>query len=317
MSLKRRHFLALGGLSSLGLFAFLGKTLQSQIAHGTDTKLAGTSHSQPPTSGATPATATASGTTPLLRFISVADTGTGDKGQYRVAEAMTRYHQQNPYDLVVLAGDNIYTNGEIEKIGAVFERPYKSLLQQGVKFYACLGNHDIRSANGEHQLKYPGFNMQGRHYTFRRDRVQFFALDTNGNANWKTQLLWLEQELSRSDAPWKIVFGHHPVYSSGVYGVNKAFIQTLTPLFQKYRVQLYINGHDHSYERTQSINGTTYVVCGGGAGTRPVSRSSWTEYSASQLSFAAYEVYSDRIAISGIGTDNRVFDRGIIQMQTV
>lgn len=317
MSLKRRQFIILGGLSGLGLFAFLGKTLQSQIARSTATNPGATSNSEPATSGSTPATATASGTAPLLRFVSVADTGTGDKGQYSVAKAMTSYHQQNPFDLVVLAGDNIYTNGEIEKIGEVFERPYKSLLQQGVKFFACLGNHDIRTANGNLQLAYPGFNMQGRYYTFRRDKVQFFALDTNGNANWKTQLLWLEQELSRSDAPWKIVFGHHPVYSSGVYGVNQTFIQMLTPLFQKYRVQLYINGHDHNYERTQTINGTTYLVCGGGAGTRPVNRSSWTEYSASRLSFAALEVYGDRMVISGIGTDNRVFDQGVIPLQVV
>jgi phosphodiesterase/alkaline phosphatase D-like protein len=41
---------------------------------------------------------------------------------------MTNYHSKSPYDLVVLAGDNIYTNGEMEKIAAVFERPYAPLL---------------------------------------------------------------------------------------------------------------------------------------------------------------------------------------------
>jgi acid phosphatase len=246
----------------------------------------------------------------------VADTGTGATGQYAVAGAMSRYHQLNPYDLVVLAGDNIYNNGEIEKIGAVFEQPYQVLLQQGVKFQAVLGNHDIRTANGDPQVRYPGFNMQGRYYTFRRGDVQFFALDTNHNADWKAQLPWLEKELSGSDAPWKIVFGHHQIYSSGQYGLNQPFIETLTPIFQKYRVQLYINGHDHNYERTQPIKGTTYVVCGAGAGTRPMRRSEWTAHAASQLSFAAYEVYSDRIIISGIGTDNSVFDQGIIPLQS-
>jgi len=190
------------------------------------------------------------------------------------------------------------------------------LLKQGVKFYACLGNHDIRTDNGDPQVSYPGFNMQGRYYTFRRDPVQFFALDTNHNAEWKTQLAWLEQELSRSDAPWKIVFGHHPIYSSGVYGVDRTFIKALTPIFQKYGVQLYINGHDHNYERTQSIKGTTYLICGAGAGVRPVGRSAWTAHSASQLSFAAFDVYSDHIVISGIGTNNRIFDQGVIQLET-
>ena len=252
----------------------------------------------------------------LLRFVSVADTGTGAKGQYAVAGAMNFYHKQNPYNLVVLAGDNIYNNGEIEKINAVFERPYQPLLKQGVKFQACLGNHDIRTANGDPQVHYAGFNMKGRYYTFRRNQVQFFALDTNSNADWKNQLIWLEQELSRSKATWKVVFGHHPIYASGVYGSNPEFIKTFTPLFQKYGVQLYINGHEHHYERTRSINGTTYLISGSGAGTRPVGRSEWTEYSAEKLSFAAYEVYPDRIEVQAIATDNSVFDKGVIQLKS-
>jgi acid phosphatase len=90
----------------------------------------------------------------LLRFVSVADIGTGAKGQYVVAWSMNSYHQENPYDLVILAGDNIYNNGEIEKIDAVFERPYQPLLKKGVKFHACLGNHDIRTDNGVPQMNF-------------------------------------------------------------------------------------------------------------------------------------------------------------------
>jgi 3',5'-cyclic AMP phosphodiesterase CpdA len=300
MKLKRRQFLFLGSLSAIGT-GFLG--FVSRYGKNAQTAVAKTTVAATPKNNV------------LLRFVSVADTGTGDRSQYSVAKAMTRYHSQNPYDLVVLAGDNIYTDGEIEKINAVFERPYAPLLQQGVKFQAVLGNHDIRTANGDLQLKYIGFNMKGRYYTFRRENVQFFALDTNNNADWENQLKWLEQELSRTNAPWKVVFGHHPVYASGVYGSDSTLITAFTPLFQKYGVQLYINGHEHHYERTRSINGTTYLICGGGAGTRPVGRSEWTEYSAEKLSFAAYEVYPDRIEISGIGTDNRVFDKGIVPIK--
>ncbi|MBD2497353.1 metallophosphoesterase [Nostoc sp. FACHB-280] len=301
MKLKRRQFLSLSGLGAVGT-----GILSWTLAHHNSSSDDFAAIAAKPTKKDL-----------LLRFVSVADTGTGAKGQYAVAEAMNFYHKQNPYNLVVLAGDNIYNNGEIEKINAVFERPYQPLLKKGVKFYACLGNHDIRTANGEPQLKYPGFNMQGkRYYTFRRNQVQFFALDTNSNADWKKQLPWLEQELSRSDAPWKVVFGHHPVYASGVYGNNPGFIKVFTPLFQKYGVQLYINGHEHHYERTKSINGTTYLITGGGAGTRPVGRSEWTEYSASSLSFAAYEVYADRIEVKAIGTDKRVFDQGVIPIKS-
>lgn len=311
MSLNRRQFLFLTSLSVFGV-AIFSKLLRSQTPESSNIS---------PTNTDNLASASADALIkpvegpPLLRFVSVADTGTGATGQYAVAAAMTRYHQLNPYDLVILAGDNIYNNGEMEKIGAVFEKPYQGLLQQGVKFQACLGNHDVRTDNGDDQVRYPGFNMAGRYYTFRRGDVQFFALDTNHNADWKAQLPWLEQELSGSNAPWKVVFGHHQIYSSGVYGLNQPFIKTLTPLFQKYRVQVYINGHEHNYERTRPIDGTTYVICGGGAGTRPVGRSQWTATSAERLSFAAYEVYRDRILISGIDTKNQVFDKGIIPLQ--
>lgn len=250
---------------------------------------------------------------PRLRFVALADSGSGDRNQYAVGKAMARYHRQSPYKLAILAGDNIYTNGEIEKIGAVFEQPYRDVLQQGVKFHACLGNHDIRTANGELQLRYPGFNMQGRYYTFRQGPVQFFAIDTNGNAPWKAQMAWLQQELSRSEAPWKIVFGHHPIYSSGVYGNDRALIRALTPLFKQYGVQLYINGHEHDYERTHVIDGTTYLITGiAGASLRRVGRSKWTAYSTSQFGFSALEVYDDRLQIQGIGADGQVFDRGVV-----
>lgn len=295
MNINRRQFLFLTGISTIGS-GFLGWKLsntnfliESAAANPLKKDL-------------------------LLHFVSVADTGTGTKGQYAVANAMNFYHQQNPYNLVVLAGDNIYNNGEIEKINQVFELPYQPLLKNGVKFHACLGNHDIRTDNGVPQVKYPGFNMQGRYYTFTQNQVQFFALDTNNNADWQNQLIWLEKELSSSQNPWKIVFGHHPIYSSGQYGSNKNFIKIFTPLFKKYNVQLYINGHEHNYERTSSINGTTYLICGAGAGNRPVGRSSWTEYSTSNLSFAAYNVYPERIEISGIDTNNRVFDQGLIKL---
>ena len=305
MNLKRRKFLIVGGLSGLGLTA-IGKTLSEQ-----------SSQSAYPVDAVAKIPIVPASKDPVLRFVAVADVGAGDRNQNAVSEAMTHYYQQNPYSLAVLAGDNIYTNGEMEKIGAVFEQPYATLLKQGVKFHACLGNHDIRNANGELQLRYAGYNMKGRHYTFREKSAQFFVLDTNTNADWNGQLTWLNQELSRSTAPWKIVYGHHPIYSSGHYGTSQEMVSLLTPVFKKHGVQLYINGHEHNYERTRPIDGTTYLITGiGGAYLRPVSRSQWTEYAVSRFGFSGVEVYDDRLEIQGIGTDHQVFDRGVVPIKS-
>lgn len=128
MPFKRRHFLFLSSLS-VGL-ALLGRILWKQGANSADVKSAIASNL------VKPATSLGAIKTPILRFVSVADTGTGTQEQYAVAKAMTHYHSQNDFDLVILAGDNIYNDGEIEKIGAVFERPYQPLLKQAVKFHA-------------------------------------------------------------------------------------------------------------------------------------------------------------------------------------
>jgi acid phosphatase len=300
MKFKRRHLLALAGLGGLG-FALTHKQFTSRLVVPAD--LTSTASTPPKPAG----------NDLMLRFVAVADTGAGDRNQFASANAMATYHQKHPYSFVVMAGDNIYDHGEMERIGVAFEQPYAPLLKQGVKFRACLGNHDIRTANGDPQVQYVGFNMQGRYYTYREKDVQFFVLDTNYNADWTDQLAWLDAELGRSTAPWKIVYGHHPIYSAGHYGDDPNMIKKLTPLFKKHQVQLYINGHEHNYERTVAIEGTTYLITGiGGAALRRISGGKRTTYAVSRYGFSALEVYPDRLEIQGIGTNGMVFDRGVV-----
>lgn len=257
---------------------------------------------------------------PLFRFIAAGDVGTGERSQYAVAQSMAQRWQAFPFPLALLTGDNIYEWGDIERVKEVFEQPYADLLQRGVTFRAVLGNHDFRANQGEDQIAYPGYNMPSRYYTFTEQTVQFFALDTNQAyiptrhraSAWDIQRRWLERALKDSRAPWKIVFAHHPIYSSGPHGSDHDLVRTLSPLFAEYGVQIYINGHDHNYERTKSINGTTYITSGNGAKLRRVGRSRWTAHARSQLGFAAFDVHSDRIVVKAIDTNNRVYDEAHI-----
>lgn len=248
-----------------------------------------------------------------LHFAVVGDTGRGNRAQYAVARAMARHHQETAFPLVLLTGDNIYEDGEMAKVRKVFEKPYRPLLKQAVQFRAVLGNHDIREGNGNGQVAYPGFNMDGRYYSFRRGLAHFFALDTNENSDWDQQLAWLKSTLANSDAPWKIIYGHHPIYSSGSrHGNSPDLIEKLCPIFQQYAVQLYCCGHDHNYERTHPIQGTTYLISGAGSGTRPVGKSAWTAYSEEILSFASVQVHPDKLLITGLDRQNNVIDQGVI-----
>jgi predicted phosphodiesterase len=298
MPFTRRHFLALSSLTGLSL-ALLGRELPSNSAA--------------PLPAVTTSPAARLEVPPeavLLRFAATADAGSGDRHQFAIGQAMADYRTKNPYDLVVMAGDNIYNSGDISLVNKVFEQPYAALLKENVKFRACLGNHDARTDKGDPQVKYPGFHMDGRAYTYKVDPAEFFVLDTTKYVDWQNQLTWLEQQLKDSKAKMKIVYGHHPVYASGAYGTDPEMVARLSPLFKKYRVQLYINGHEHHYERTTSIDGTTYLITGhGGASLRYVGKSDFTAYALSRYGFSAVEIRQNSFSIAGIDSKGEVFDQ--------
>ena len=252
-------------------------------------------------------------TSGTLRWLALADSGSGDSNQRAVGAQMAAVHRQRPVDLVVLGGDNIYPSGDMALIEATFRRPYAELLAAGVPFHAVLGNHDIRTANGNPQVAYPPFGMAGRFYNLRRGPVEFLMLDTNVNADWQRQLAWLRTVLARSTAPWKVVVGHHPIYSSGLYGNDPVLQAKFAALMQKHGVQLYINGHEHNYERSVPIDGITYlVVGGGGASLRPVIATAQTARSASVHSFAELEAGPRELRVSAWDKTGRLIDQAVI-----
>ena len=110
--------------------------------------------------------------------------------------------------------------------------------------------------------------MPAPYYTFRAGDVQFFALDTNEIR--ARQLAWLRQELERSRARWKVVYGHHPVYSAGAHGDSKALIEALLPVLRD-RADAYLCGHDHDMQHLKPAGGVHFFVAGaGGAHQRPI-----------------------------------------------
>jgi 3',5'-cyclic AMP phosphodiesterase CpdA len=248
-----------------------------------------------------------------LHWLATADSGSGDRQQLAVGAAMAALHGRDPADLVIMGGDNIYNEGEMTRVVAAFERPYRELLRAGVPFHAVLGNHDIRTSNGSGQLAYRGFGMRGRWYSLRRGPVEFFLIDTNGNAAWQHQMPWLKRSLAASNAPWKVVVGHHPIYSSGFYGNDRAAIARLTPLFRRHGVQLYINGHDHNYERSRPIDGTTYLTVGnGGASLRPVAPGPNSIRAVSIHGFSSLHADADSMTIEAFQSNGARLDRGRI-----
>jgi predicted MPP superfamily phosphohydrolase len=247
-----------------------------------------------------------------LTFAVIGDTGTGKAGQYAVARQMKAAYEKHPFEFVLMLGDNIYTNGAAKHFKKKFELPYAPLLNDGVQFYASLGNHDVRKGLNA-QIHYHNFNMGGRrYYSFLKGDVEFFALDsTKMDA---AQLAWLEVNLQASTAHWKVAFFHHPLYSSGKrHGSEMKLRAALEPLFTRFGVQVVFSGHDHFYERIQPQQGIQYFVAGASGQLRKNGMKKKTGLTAAfndvTHSFLLVQVNTTEMQIAAIGEDGSVLDR--------
>jgi len=245
-----------------------------------------------------------------LKFAAIGDNGTGDQPQYDVAQQMDRWHHHFAFDMVIMLGDNLYGSQRAADFVQKFERPYKPLLDAGVKFYASLGNHD-KTSNDAYKL----FNMGGaRYYTYARGYVRFFVLDSN--ILDQPQLTWLEGALRDATESWKIAYFHHPLYSDGGrHGSEVELRVRLEPLFVKYRVNVVYSGHDHIYERVLPQKGIYYFVAGAAGELRfgDLKRSNLTAAGFDQdRSFMLNEIAGDDLFFEAISRTGVTVDRGVI-----
>jgi 3',5'-cyclic AMP phosphodiesterase CpdA len=249
-----------------------------------------------------------------LKFAAMGDNGTGDQQQYDVANQMNAWHMRFPYDLVIMLGDNVYGGQKPADFLRKFERPYKALSDAGVRFYAALGNHDDPTAD----VAYPPFDMEGqRYYTYARQNVRFFVLDSNYLD--PRQVAWLDSALNAATEPWKICYFHHPLYSDGGrHGSEVDLRVRLEPLFLKYGVQVVYSGHDHIYERIKPQKGISYFVSGAGGELRQgdLKRSAMTAAGFDQdRSFMLNEIAGDDLFFQVVSRTGETVDQGVIHRE--
>jgi predicted phosphodiesterase len=252
-----------------------------------------------------------------LKFSVLGDFGTGASSQYQLADQMAKLHGHFNYQMVVLVGDNLYGSERPQDFQKKFEIPYKPLLDGGVKFYACLGNHDARE-----QRYYKLFNMNGKlYYTFDpKPEVRFFFLESTYPV--PEQIQWVEEELKASSNDWKIVVFHHPLYSSGErHGSDLRLRDVLEPLFLKYNVSVVLNGHDHFYERVKPQKGIQYFVVGSGGQLRAgnIDRRSGITAKGfdTDLVFMAAEIAGDEMYFNAIARTGQTVDSGVLTRRKV
>lgn len=246
-----------------------------------------------------------------VKFLAIGDTGTGTAQQKELAGVMLEYRKVFPYEFIIMVGDNMYGGEKAEDFKAKFEEPYRALLDQGVKFYASLGNHDESN-----QRLYDLFNMNGEEfYRFSQNGAAFYAL--NSNYMDKRQIDWMESEFAKDTSKWKIAFFHHPPYSSGgAHGSSTGLRDIVEPLFIKHGVDVVFTGHEHFYERIKPQKGIHYFITGAGGKLRggdvkdnsPLTAKSFD----TDLSFMLVEIVKDQMHFQVISRAGQTVDQGII-----
>lgn len=258
-----------------------------------------------------------------LTFLVVGDWGrNGDFHQRDVAAQMGRVANESHAAFVISTGDNFYENG-VTSIRSPqwlssFENIYSEASLQ-IPWYVVLGNHDYRggpAAEVEYTRVSRRWRMPARYFSQRftlpgGGTAEFFFLDTQpfiegyrrdsryadvAKQSKQAQLGWLETGLAASKADWKIVVGHHPVFSKGRHGDTRELILDVQPLLERYGVQVYLNGHDHDMQHIV-VHGISYLTSGAGSQTRPSGRGPATRFSLGNRSgFLAVELTQGQFA---------------------
>ncbi len=112
--------------------------------------------------------------------------------------------------------------------------------------------------------------LRSQSYYLDYQGVRFVALDVNVFANEsfdagakerveRKQLEWLNEVLGNNPNHWTIVVQHQPIYDIAKGREYPEMRAALAPLYEKYGVDLVLQGHDHSYGRTHKVAGGRVV----------------------------------------------------------
>lgn len=275
-----------------------------------------------------------------LQFIAIGDWGrNGADHQKQVAKQLGITANELGSQFTISTGDNFYPSGVISEWDPSFKYSFEDIytdFRLQWDWYPVLGNHDYKT-DPDAQVRYSRISrrwkMPSRYYsqllTLPGDtssRVLILFIDTNPlipefyankeyGPNVRTQdtlkqKRWIVQELSRRDpsVKWKIVVGHHPMYTGGsrteAYD-TRAIRRSLEPLLQKYGVDIYLTGHEHSLQHIQKGN-LHHIVSGAASEKTAVTMTGGTEFAASAYGFFSFSVLPDKILVQAIGDDGKV-----------
>lgn len=187
--------------------------------------------------------------------------------------------EARPYAKIVMhAGDLIDTDNSDAEWGEWFGAA--GFANGSMNVVAAAGNHEyypsnVLSKNWAAQFEFPangpdttpGIKQKYAENVYFTDYqgVRFISLNSNFPDDAEAmaaQTAWLEGVLKNNPSQWTIVTFHHPIFSVTSGRDNATLRKAWLPLFEKYDVDIVLNGHDHAYGRGNVIANETGLPTG-------------------------------------------------------
>ncbi|HLP35468.1 metallophosphoesterase [Lacibacter sp.] len=276
-----------------------------------------------------------------LHFIAMGDWGrNGADHQREVARQMGITANEIGSMFTIATGDNFYPSGVISEWDPLWKYSFEDIytdFRLQWDWYPVLGNHDYKS-NPDAQVKYSTISrrwkMPARYYSKifsingdTTQQVLLVFIDTNPlirefykNAEYgphvkgqdtTKQKRWMEKLLSNKspNIKWKIVVGHHPMYTGGsrTEGYDtKAIRNTLKPMFDKYKVDVYLAGHEHSLQHMQSAGNMHHIISGAASEKTPARLIENSLLSASEYGFFVFSVTGNELLFQAVNDTGKI-----------
>lgn len=277
-----------------------------------------------------------------VSFLAIGDFGRhGAFTQKEVARDMGKVAEQLDLNFTISVGDNFYPTGvqstqDYQWISS-FETIYTHHLLHEPWFVA-LGNHDYEG-NVQAQIDYSNLSrrweMPARYFEklIEIDKnvyLQLLVIDTNpfitkyqkesnkylgiNDQDTAKQINWIHEKLGATNEKikWRIVVGHHPLYSGGKRKDSKdtkEIDQLLSPILAQYKVDAYITGHEHDLQIIQKPNTkVTQYLSGAGSELRETGTTTGTLFAQSVPGFMAFTLTKNQLTAYVIQSNKNDFN---------
>ncbi|MDW7691833.1 metallophosphoesterase family protein [Flammeovirgaceae bacterium SG7u.111] len=137
----------------------------------------------------------------------------------------------------------------------------------------------------------------------------------------EAQKVWLDSVLSNNPKKWTAITFHYPVFSTKPNRDNKELREHFKPIFDKYKVDIVLQGHDHAYGRgmvnnvptgfslNDKVSGTMYVVSVSGPKMYDVSEDSWMDRRAKNTQlFQIISIKGDTLKFEAYTAAGQLYD---------